>query len=70
MHHSQQTAQIGLFYCLSSSFFSSCLVCKNQKVSVTNVMIQCPERQMVQNFGVLRSDAVYVGGPKSSRPRP
>jgi hypothetical protein len=33
----------------------------NLKVSVTNVMVQCPERQKVEDFGVLRSDAVYLG---------
>jgi len=38
--------------------FSKYLVCKNLKVIVSNVMVQCPNRQRVENFGVLRSDAV------------
>jgi len=28
---------------------------------VSKVTVQCPERQRVENFGVLRSDAVYLG---------
>jgi hypothetical protein len=30
-------------------------------VSVSNVMVQCPERQSVEDFGVLRSDSVSLG---------
>jgi len=43
------------------TLLSRCLVCMNLKVSVTNVMVQCPDRQKVEDFGVLRSDAVYLG---------
>ena len=38
--------------------FSRYLVCKNQKMRMLKVMEQCAERQRVEDFGVLRSDAV------------
>jgi len=33
----------------------------NLKVSVSNVMVQCLEKQRVENFGVLRNDLVSLG---------
>jgi len=33
----------------------------NLKMSVSQVMEQCTERQMVEDFGVLRSDAMLLG---------
>ena len=41
-------------------------MCKNQKMSVSKVMEQCTERQRVEDFGVLRSDAVSLGARLST----
>ena len=41
--------------------FSRYWVCKNQKISVLKLMEQCPERQRVEDFGVLRCDVVQLG---------
>ena len=30
-------------------------------MSMSKVMVQCPDKQTVDNFGVLRSDAVLLG---------
>ena len=61
-HHSQQTVRNGLWYCLSSScLFPDAWYVRTWKMIVSKVTVQCPERQRVENFGVLRSDAVYLG---------
>ena len=35
-------------------------------MSMSSVMVQCPEKQMVEDFGVLRSDSVSLGAQFST----
>ena len=62
MHHSQQKVQNGLCYCLfRACFFPRHLVCKDLKMNVSNLMVQCPKGQRVEDCGVLGSDDVLLG---------
>jgi len=62
MHHSPQNSSkwLTLLFVLIM-LLSRYLVCKNQKMSVSKGMVQCTERQTVEDFGVLRCDAVSLG---------
>jgi hypothetical protein len=60
MYHSQQSEMVYVTVCLDHAFFQMLGMYEpeNKCVKCTIAIVQCPERQRVENFGVLRSDAL------------